>query len=66
MCIPAEVLACWFLELNHTDANSEAVEPARAITNITNISVDINNDISCYCTVKTIEMLQLRPFRNYN
>ena len=27
---------------------------------------NIINIISCYCTVKTIEMLQLRPFKCYS
>ena len=28
--------------------------------------IDINNIIICYCTVKTIQMLQLRPFKCYS
>ena len=34
----------------------------RSIININNI----NNIISCYCTVKTIYMLQLRPCKCYS
>ena len=29
-------------------------------------SYDVNSIIMCYCTIKTIRMLQLRPFRCYS